>query len=203
MDEQQLKNTFAKKLSYYRKSAGMTQSDLAEKLNYSDKSVSKWERAEGLPDVFVLTKISRLFSVRVDDLLNEKEPERPVDIVLNRRLITVIAAAIPWLIAAIVSATLFVAGVSGSWIWLCFIYAIPVSAIVFIVFAAMWWSKKTLAVSISVFLWSLVLCFVLSFNIIKLTSYFVVAAICQIIVILFFRIKFKTNKKESSDISKL
>ncbi len=194
MDEQQLKSIFAKKLSYYRKSAGMTQSELAEKLNYSDKSISKWERAEGLPDVFVLTQISQLFSVSVDDLLNEKRPEHPVDIVLNRRLITVIAAAVPWLVAAIVFATLFVANIPGAWPWLCFVYAIPVSAIVLIVFTSIWWGKTALAVSISVLLWSLVLCGVLTFNIIKLTSFFAVAAICQIIIVLIFKIKYR--KKE-------
>ncbi len=201
MDEQQLKSTFAKKLAYYRKSAGMTQSELAEKLNYSDKSVSKWERAEGLPDVFVLTQISRLFSVPVDDLLNEKAPERPVDIVLNRRLITVIAAAVPWLVAAIVFATLFVAGVPGAWPWLCFVYAVPVSAIVLIVFTAMWWGKTALAVSISVLLWSLVLCGVLTFNVIKLTSFFAVAAICQIIIVLIFKIKYKGKRTQNIEIS--
>ena len=201
MDEQQLKSTFAKKLAYFRKSAGMTQSGLAEKLNYSDKSVSKWERAEGLPDVFVLTQISRLFAVPVDDLLNEKAPERPVDIVLNRRLITVIAAAVPWLVATIVFATLFVAGVPGVWPWLCFVYAVPVSAIVLIVFTAMWWGKTALAVSISVLLWSLVLCGVLTFNVIKLTSFFAVAAICQIIIVLIFKIKYKEKPIQNVEVS--
>lgn len=195
MDEQQLKNIFAKKLSFYRKSAGMTQLELAEKLNYSDKSVSKWERGEGLPDVVVLTKICELFSIRVDELLNEKAPERPVDTVRNRRLITCIACAAPWLVAAIIFATLFVADITTHWMWLGFVYAVPVSAIVGIVFTAMWWNKTTLAVLISVLLWSLMLCFMLTFNIIKLTSFFIVVAIFQIMIILFFMIKFKSKKK--------
>ena len=51
MDE--LKNIVASNLIELRVASGMTQSQLAEKINYSDKSVSKWERAEAIPDVAV------------------------------------------------------------------------------------------------------------------------------------------------------
>jgi transcriptional regulator with XRE-family HTH domain len=51
-----------------RTGAGMTQAELGEKLNYSDKTISKWERAESLPDASVLKQIGELFHVSVDDL---------------------------------------------------------------------------------------------------------------------------------------
>ena len=41
----------ADNIAYYRKKMALTQLELAEKLNYSDKSISKWERAEGVPDI--------------------------------------------------------------------------------------------------------------------------------------------------------
>lgn len=44
MTEEMIKHTIAENISGYRKNAGMTQSELSEKINYSDKSVSKWER---------------------------------------------------------------------------------------------------------------------------------------------------------------
>ena len=68
MDE--LKAAFAANLIRLRSAAGMTQAELGEALHYSDKAVSKWERAESVPDAFVLTELGRLFGVSVDQLLS-------------------------------------------------------------------------------------------------------------------------------------
>ena len=59
-----LKNILAENLIKYRKAANLTQAELAEKINYSDKAVSKWERAAGMPDVDVLKQIADLFGGR-------------------------------------------------------------------------------------------------------------------------------------------
>ena len=67
MDE--LKKIIAKNLVTYRKQAHLTQAELAEKLGYSDKNVSKWERAEGVPDVLVLHQLAELYGVTVNDFL--------------------------------------------------------------------------------------------------------------------------------------
>ena len=63
------KNTVAKNIVRLRQASGMTQAELAAKLNYSDKAVSKWERGESLPDVAVLSKIADLFQVSLDWLV--------------------------------------------------------------------------------------------------------------------------------------
>ncbi len=194
MNEQRLKETFSRKLSFYRKSAGLTQTELAERLGYSDKSVSKWERGEGLPDVTVIISLCEIFSIKADDLLNEKAPEKPVDIVVNRRLITWASVGVPWFVAAIVCATLIVANVSGVWPWMCFIYAIPVSAVVAIFFAKFWWGKKVAAVSVSVLLWSVVLGCILTVQRIRFASFFIAAAVLQVIIILLFMIRRKKTK---------
>jgi transcriptional regulator with XRE-family HTH domain len=61
MDKQNiLKRNIADNLIFYRKQKGLTQLDIAEKFNYSDKAVSKWERAEAVPDVYTLKQISEL-----------------------------------------------------------------------------------------------------------------------------------------------
>ena len=73
-DEQTLRRTVAKNIAAYRKSHKDTQLDLARKLNYSDKSVSKWERGEGLPDVYILAQIAQLYGVTVSNLIGEEEP---------------------------------------------------------------------------------------------------------------------------------
>lgn len=196
MDEQMIRETFAKKLAYYRKSLDLTQSQLAEKLNYSDKSVSKWERAEGIPDIFVLSQIAALFGVRVDDLINEKAPERPVDILRNRRLITVISIGLVWFAAAVVFATLRAVDFSVFSPWLSFVFALPVSSVVGIVFAAMWGGKPLLGVAISSLLWTLGIFSVATFGLQKVLLYFVSIVVLQIILILFFNIRFGKGKKK-------
>ena len=72
--EENLKKHFAKNLSSYRRQSGMTQLELAEKLNYSDKSISKWERGDGLPDLLVAANIAETLGVTLNDLISEREP---------------------------------------------------------------------------------------------------------------------------------
>ena len=69
MNDEKLKKQLGANIAAYRKSLGLTQAGLAEKLNYSDKAVSKWERAESVPDVLTLTQLAELFDVTVNDLL--------------------------------------------------------------------------------------------------------------------------------------
>lgn len=70
---QDLKFITASNIINLRTKAGMTQSELAAKLSYSDKSVSKWERAEAVPDAYVLKNMSEIFGVTVDYLLSEHD----------------------------------------------------------------------------------------------------------------------------------
>lgn len=71
-----LKPVVAKNIAELRSSYGMTQSELAEKLNYSDKSISKWERAESIPDINVLTEIAQLFNVTLDYLVTAEHEQK-------------------------------------------------------------------------------------------------------------------------------
>ena len=69
MDDEKLKQRIGSNIASYRKNAGLTQAGLAEKLNYSDKAVSKWERGESIPDVLTLMHLADLFSITVNDLI--------------------------------------------------------------------------------------------------------------------------------------
>lgn len=64
--------TFGQKLSSLRKQASMTQSDLADKLTVSRQAITKWEKGIGLPDIDNMKKISSLFNVSIDELLDYK-----------------------------------------------------------------------------------------------------------------------------------
>lgn len=67
-----IKEIIAENIASLRTEAGLTQLKLAERLNYSDKAVSKWERAEALPDIIVLKALADLFGVTVDYLITDR-----------------------------------------------------------------------------------------------------------------------------------
>jgi len=98
LSEHQLRVNFANRLSDLRRAAGMTQLELAQKLNYSDKSISKWERAEGVPDLYVAHQIADIFEVSVDYLLSDKPFRKPI-FSRNKLIITLLSMAAPWLLA--------------------------------------------------------------------------------------------------------
>ena len=71
-----LKIKIRENLVKYRKEAGLTQLQLAQKLGYSDKTISKWEREEGVPDIYILKQIADLYGVTVNDIIGDSKPEK-------------------------------------------------------------------------------------------------------------------------------
>ena len=69
MDSKSIGNTIAA----LRKKRGLTQSELAEKLNVSNKAVSKWENGQGYPDISLFPALSSLFGVSIDYLMLQKK----------------------------------------------------------------------------------------------------------------------------------
>ena len=93
INEEEIKKVFGARLTQARKLCGITQLALAEKLNYSDKAVSKWERGESLPDVFTIMRIADTLGVTMSYLLGEEDkprtPEKTENSRKNRRSIAV------------------------------------------------------------------------------------------------------------------
>ena len=140
MDER--KATIASNLIRLRLAAGMTQAELGEKLNYSDKSISKWERGDVTTDVFVLMQIAEIFGVDVDYLLkphNEIEPaiyNKPAnEAAYTTNMITLVTILGIWTVALFVFVILWICGMV---VWLVFVYAVPVSLITFLVLNSVW-----------------------------------------------------------------
>lgn len=162
MESEELKRTVASNLVALRKKSGMTQLDLAEALNYTDKAVSKWERAESLPDVVILKRIADLFGVTVDYLLSNEHPAELADAPLppahrfrNHTVITGISVALVWLVATLVFSTGgSVLGGNPANFWLVFLYAVPVSCIVWLVFNTIWFNRKRNYLIVSLLMWS-------------------------------------------------
>ena len=162
----ELREIIAKNLSSLRTGAGLTQLQLAEMLNYSDKAVSKWERAESVPDIFMLKRIADYFGVTVDYLLEEKHKVEQssltsVNIQSRNRthaIISFLSAALVWLIATVVFVIVNIAAPDAIFsAWLAFIYAIPASAIVLLVFNSIWGKKRLNYLIISILVWALLL----------------------------------------------
>jgi len=139
-----LKDIFAKKLQKLRTDAGMTQSELGDKLSYSDKTVSKWERGEAIPDASVLKKISRLFGISVDTLLDDgsapeqSAEEKPRESVNYNAIVRTAVVGI-WTLAVLLFVMLWIFDIVH---WQIFIYAIPITAIVLLVFNSIWHKGK-------------------------------------------------------------
>lgn len=186
--EEKLREYFAKNLTHYRKALGLTQIELAEKLNYSDKSISKWERGDGLPDLAVTAQIAEIFGLTVNDMIAEK-PKRRLMTKRNKIIITLLSIGIAWLVATVLFffCEIIFPNIK-SW-WLFYIYAIPISAVVGIVFSCIWWKKIHIFACVSILVWSAALCVMLTVPLPKMYLIFIVAAVLQILTLLWFLIK--------------
>lgn len=153
-----MKDILSKNITEHRKRLKLTQAELAEKLNFSDKSISKWERGDGVPDVETLYKMSQLFGVTVDSLLSEEKVEiknSVVDKAKTRLFITLLSVGLVWFICTILFAVLTMLPYGVPRTWLSFVYAVPISAIVLTVFTALWGKYWQLGSSVSLLVWSL------------------------------------------------
>lgn len=155
-----LKRIIAYNIAELRKAVPLTQAELAEKLNYSDKAVSKWERGESIPDVAVLKQIANLFGVSVDYLLEEEhlfestQRSVPWQRKKNRVLVTALSCALVFLIATLVFVALALVGDIPR-IWLAYVYCVPICSILLIVFNSIWGSYGWNYFYISILVWSL------------------------------------------------
>ncbi len=143
MNETEFKRIVADNIAFYRKQMGLTQLQLAEKLNYSDKAISKWERGESLPEAYVLHALASFFGVTLNDFLTVgRKPRTPLAI-KTRILISLLSAGLVWLVSTVifVLTNLIEPNIDFD-IWLVFIYAIPLSSIVLLVFSLLWGNNR-------------------------------------------------------------
>ncbi len=188
ISEDKLRENLARNLTRYRKALGLTQTELAERLNYSDKSISKWERGDGLPDLSVTAQLAEIFGLTVNDLIADK-PRRKLMTTRNKIIITLLSIGIAWLAATVLFFLCEIIFPEIKIWWLFYVYAIPISAIVGIVFSCIWWKKIHIFASISTLIWSIALCIMLTVAIPKISLIFIVAAVVQVLTILWFMIK--------------
>ena len=168
---ERIKETIAKNITLLRQNRKMTQIDLAEHLNYSDKAVSKWERGESVPDVSVLMQIADLFGVSLDRLvrgdcsvpLQQQEPPAPADRAedtkrqkRNRRTaITLMSILLVWFVATVVFVMIELIAREPHGHGLAFVSAVTLYMIVWLVFNSIWFNRRRNYLIISFLVWSL------------------------------------------------
>lgn len=156
-----------KNLLNLRKQAKLTQMELAEKFNYSDKSISKWENGESLPSVDVLFELAKFYGVSLNDLVDEnfnlqeqkvniKTKEKKPKAYSSHLMITLLSASAVWLVATVIYVMLMIFTKQG--IGTIFLWAVPATCVVLIVFNSIWGHFKYLFPILSVMLWSTLAC---------------------------------------------
>ena len=186
-----IKQIIADNIAELRKELHLTQAELADKMGYTDKAISKWERAESIPDIGTLKEFADLCGVSLDYLVQKEHVEQRSALSKqarsNRMVISLLAAAAVWLIATVLFVYLKIFGVAND--WLVFAGAVPVTMIVLLVFNSIWGNIKHNYVIISVLVWSS-----LAFAYFMLMKYnlfliFLIGVPIQVMIILWSQIK--------------
>ena len=175
MNNEELKNRVGANIARLRKSRGLTQAELAERINYSDKAVSKWERAESLPDVLTLINLAEQLDTDLNTLTGLQaqapepaplpepaeeipaEPEKPVKMrrTTDRSVIQKLSSILVWVVALFLYMVLDAFGVKN--LWLLFVVAVPANAIVLLSLRSAWKLYGMNRFLISVIMWGFLL----------------------------------------------
>ena len=213
MDSEKMKYVIGANIASYRKRSGLTQAGLAERLNYSDKAVSKWERGESIPDVLTLVQLADQFGITVNELLVDPNAlpdqtgavqqamEQVVEKTLKRKadknIILALSSLLVWFVALLVFVVLSSLDIPKSWI--AFFYAVPSNAIVLLSLRSAWHDFRWNRALISAIVWgSLVSLYatLLAFAGFNAWRIFLLGIPGQIAIFLWFRMFRPTKPKE-------
>ncbi len=160
-----------KNLLTLRKNMKLTQMEVAERFNYSDKSISKWEKGESLPSVDVLCELANFYGVTLDDLTKKiTEIPQPVELKKTKKqkkertprafsthlMITLISVGAVWLCATILFVLLKLFAETNY--YMSFMWAGVASLIVLIIFNSIWGRMRYLFPILTVLLWLFLAC---------------------------------------------
>ncbi len=194
---EEVRKIIGKNISILRKNKKLTQLELAEALNYSDKAISKWECGDSLPDIEILVEVAQFFGVSLDYLVtaeHDKSQEnmikQPKRYTHNKIMITCLGVIAVWMIATILYICLDRVGLAN-YAWTPFIHAIPASFIVLLVFNCVWGKKTLRFVYISLLAWTLLLSIYIIFLSYNFWMIFIIGIPVQIAILLWSQIRKK------------
>ena len=181
MTNEELKVRIGSNIARLRRNCRMTQAELAEKLNYSDKAVSKWERAESMPDVLTLMQLAQQFGTTVNELLSnpdgaevrpaaelpaEPPQEKPEEAAPaetqprkkkiirtpDKNVIQKLSSILVWVVALFIYLVLDSFEVKHA--WMVFVLAVLANAIVLLSLRAAWKMYGINRILISIIMWT-------------------------------------------------
>lgn len=178
-----------KNLSALRKQKKLTQMELADKLNYSDKSISKWETGESLPSIEVLYELSKFYNITLDALTRpnaanqhtKPEVKKKEKLIPAHLVITLLAVCAIWVLATALYVG-FKIPLNKNY-YMFFIWAIPISCIILTIFNSIWGKPKYLFLILSVLNWSTMLAFYLQFAAYNPWPLFLLGVPLQVLII--------------------
>lgn len=199
MLEQEIKRNFSKNLILLRKAKGLTQAELADKINYSNKSISKWERGDVLPDIITFRMLAGFFEVSIDELISA--PTTPKVIKRGNRFIISLLSCIGVFLCAVLTDRLLSSASIMDHGWMSYIYALSATGVLCVVFSSVWFSLIAKFFSVSYLLWAVGLGLYLSLYLfvgVNLWFIFIACGILQCMAVLGFllparRAKLKKN----------
>ena len=218
MDIEKLKRQIGINISTQRKHAGLTQAGLAEKLNYSDKAVSKWERGESVPDVLTLVQLAEQFDITVNDLLSDPNAlpdgvpnklekamtqvsEKALKRKANKNVIQALSSTLVWFVALFVFVIISSFDIPNSWI--SFVYAVPVNAIVLLSLRSAWRDFRWNRPLISIIIWGCLAslhCSIRVFFAFNMWKLFLLGIPGEIATTLWFRLFSPSKEKKTEEV---
>lgn len=161
-EDKDIKQIIAKNLANLRKNKKITQTELAEQFGYSDKAISKWENGDTLPDIQTLYQLCEFYNVTLDFLVSEQSFDEKIKyinhlnkrVIINNSLIELLYCSFVWILAVIIYVYLYT--FSEINYWQIFIWAIPATTIVMLLFTKVWKQKLYTFIVRSLFFWTLV-----------------------------------------------
>ena len=161
-EDKDIKQIIAKNLANLRKNKKITQTELAEQFGYSDKAISKWENGDTLPDIQTLYQLCEFYNVTLDFLVSEQSFDEKIKyinhlnkrVIINNTLIELLYCSFVWILAVIIYVYLYT--FSEINYWQIFIWALPATTIVMLLFTKVWKQKLYTFIVRSLFFWTLV-----------------------------------------------
>lgn len=202
-----IKSIVAKNITELRLLNNMTQLELAQKLNYSDKTISKWERGESSPEISVLVEIADIFGVTLDYMVRTENIEEKVnenkqtETKYNHRVITYLSEGVVWFVVFFAFIVTSLIAREATFQWLYFVYAFPIVLIIRLVFNSVWFNPRHNYVIVSALMWSILAAIHLTFwyfNI-NVTLIYLLGIVGEIIIILCSFVKKPKNKTKSGN----
>ncbi|MBQ8425880.1 MAG: helix-turn-helix transcriptional regulator [Clostridia bacterium] len=198
-----LNSVVARNLIKFRNLEGLSQKELAEKIHYSDKTISKWEKGDSLPDLAVLVKLSEIYKININEFLNEKTKEQEIIIskkFINKQhiLVSLLSVGLVGFLSAIVFFILFMIDKTEKFAYLSFVYSFPVCSLIMFVFSIIWWNNYVKTIFCSLTMWGVIFAICFTFNISKIWILCVVGAVFQIVIIMWFILKDTVKKRKNT-----